>query len=55
MAGRPMLRRQILGSTAPEWFGRPMRKIAEGDLWRWCACVEAAQQIEAELRKRRGG
>ena len=55
MMGRPMLRAKILGSTAEGWFGRPLRDIPDADLWRWTLCVEAARQIEAKLRKRRGG
>lgn len=47
-----MLRAKILGSTAAEWFGRPMRDIPEGDMWRWTACQLAASQFD--VRGRRG-
>ena len=40
--GRPMLRAKILGSTPEAWFGRPLRDIPEGDMWRWWAIHRAA-------------
>lgn len=49
--GRPMLRAKILGSTAAEWFGRPLRDIPEGDLWRWQAIQHAAHM---DYRKAEG-
>lgn len=52
--GRPMLRAKVLGSTAGEWFGRPLRGIPDADLWRWTICVESAKRIDAQIRKRRG-
>ena len=38
-----MLRLKILGSTAEQWFGRPLKQIPEGDMWRWWAISRAAQ------------
>jgi hypothetical protein len=42
MMGRPMLRAKVLGSTAETWFGRPLRDIPDGDMWRFWALRVAA-------------
>lgn len=52
MIGRPMLRAKVLGSTAEAWFGRPLKKIAEGDMWRWWA-LQAAAKYDYSHEERR--
>lgn len=49
-----MLRAKILGSTAETWFGRPLRDIPDGDMWRWTACRVAANELEGQMRRKRG-
>ncbi len=51
MMGRPMLRMKLLSSTPEQWLGRPIRQVADGDLWRFCMCVQAARMIEERLRR----
>lgn len=46
MMRRPMLRAKVLGSTAETWFGRPLRTISDGDMWRWWALQVAAREAE---------
>ena len=40
-----MLRAKVLSSTAEAWFGRPIKSIPDGDMWRWWALRTAAQAM----------
>lgn len=51
MSGRPMLRVRVLRSTPEQWFGRPLREVHDADMWRWWACVQAAQKLEERLAR----
>lgn len=45
MRARPALAIKVLSSTLREWIGRPTREIHDADVWRWDACVAAAQRV----------
>jgi hypothetical protein len=40
-----MLAWKVLESSAQQWLGRHPKLIPDADMWRWRACVLAAQKV----------